>query len=75
MALGRVVLCVDEIDDEMWAHELVHVDQWERWGPFLALAYPLASLSALARGRRAYRDNPFEIAARRARRAATRGSR
>lgn len=65
ITLGRVVLCVDRIDEELWDHELVHVDQWERWGPLLAVAYPLASLAMLLRGRRAYRDNPFEVAARR----------
>jgi len=44
-------------------HELVHVAQYERWGPFLGPAYLLASLALWSMGRRAYRDNPFERAA------------
>ena len=42
------------------AHERVHVAQCERWGPFFLPAYALASLWALARGARPYRDNRFE---------------
>jgi hypothetical protein len=41
-------------------HELVHVRQYERWGPFMGLAYLLCSLVLWLRGQRAYRDNPFE---------------
>jgi hypothetical protein len=64
MTLGHVVLCVDEIDDATWAHELVHVRQYERLGPFFLPAYALSSLVALSRGGNAYRDNRFERAAR-----------
>jgi hypothetical protein len=65
MALGHVVLCVDDIDAAILDHELVHVSQWERWGPAFVLAYPLATLVALARGKHYYRDNHFEVEARR----------
>jgi hypothetical protein len=41
-------------------HELVHVRQFETWGPFLGPAYLICSLYCWARGMRAYRDNPFE---------------
>ncbi len=41
-------------------HELVHVRQYERWGPALIPAYCLASLFVWLRGGRAYWDNPFE---------------
>ena len=44
-------------------HEHVHVRQVERWGPFFLPAYLLASAWAWQRGRRPYRDNPFEIEA------------
>ncbi|MDQ3619350.1 MAG: hypothetical protein M3391_04385 [Actinomycetota bacterium] len=64
VTLGRVVLCVDAVDDALFAHELIHVRQWERWGPFFLLAYPTASLVALVTGRHPYRDNRFELAAR-----------
>jgi hypothetical protein len=41
-------------------HELVHVRQYERWGPFMGPAYLLCSLVLWLRGKRPYRDNPFE---------------
>jgi hypothetical protein len=63
MTLGHVVLCVDAIDDGCLAHELNHVRQYERLGPFFLPAYGLASLWAAARGRHYYRDNAFERAA------------
>lgn len=65
ITLGHVVLSVDEIDERTLAHELVHVRQFERWGPLLTILYPLASLGALLRGQHHYRDNLFEVQARR----------
>ncbi|HVW37669.1 MAG TPA: hypothetical protein VHB99_10205 [Pirellulales bacterium] len=47
-------------------HELVHVRQYERWGPFFIPAYLLSSLWLWLAGRDAYRENPFEIEAYRA---------
>lgn len=47
------------------AHEQVHVRQYQRWGVLLLLAYPAASLWLWLRGKRPYRDNPFEVEARR----------
>jgi hypothetical protein len=41
-------------------HELVHVRQFERWGPCMGPAYLLCSLYLWLTGRRPYRDNPFE---------------
>ena len=64
ITFGHVVLCIDEIDDETLEHELVHVRQYETWGPFFIPAYLLASLSARTRGGHHYRDNRFEVAAR-----------
>jgi hypothetical protein len=65
IALGHVVLCVDEIDEPTMRHELVHVRQQERWGPLYIPAYLLASAWAIVRRRHHYRDNAFEIDARR----------
>lgn len=64
ITFGHVVLCVDRIDDAVLTHELVHVRQYERWGPLFIPAYLVAALWTSARGRRAYADNPFELAAR-----------
>jgi hypothetical protein len=61
MTLGHVVLGRDaECLEFTREHERVHVRQCERWGPFFIPAYLLASLVAMVRGKRAYRDNFFE---------------
>ena len=65
ITFGHVILDVETLEEATLRHELVHVGQYERWGPLLLLAYPLAALSVWARGGHAYRDNPFERAARR----------
>lgn len=58
ITFGHVVISSRPLDDDVWAHELVHVRQWSLLGPLMLLAYPLASLAG-------YRRNPFEVAARR----------
>ncbi|MGH2757320.1 MAG: signal peptide prediction [Actinomycetota bacterium] len=64
ITFGHVVLCIDDIDDRVLAHELAHVRQYESWGPFFVPAYLLAALWAVLRRRHPYRDNHFEVAAR-----------
>ena len=67
MTLGHVILEVDgKALDDCREHELVHVRQCERWGPFFLPAYALASLWAMIRGGHYYRDNGFEVSAERA---------
>jgi hypothetical protein len=59
--LGHTVLGqTDAALDIARKHELVHVRQYERWGPFMGPAYLGCSLVLWIIGRRAYRDNPFE---------------
>jgi hypothetical protein len=66
ITLGHVVLGLDATELSRWrAHERVHVRQYERWGTLFFVAYPLASVWQLMRGKRAYWDNPFEVQARR----------
>src|SRR5687768_12247999 len=61
MTLGHVVLGRDAACLEFTrAHELVHIRQYERWGPLFVPAYLLCSALIWARGGDAYRDNPFE---------------
>ncbi len=61
MTLGHVVLGRDAIClDVTRAHELVHIRQYERWGPLFIPAYLLCSALIWARGGDPYRDNPFE---------------
>lgn len=61
MTLGHVVLGRDAVClDVTRAHELVHIRQYERWGPLFVPAYLLCSALIWVRGGDAYRDNPFE---------------
>jgi hypothetical protein len=64
LTLGHVVIaCDDRSLESTRAHERVHVQQCERWGPFFVPAYLAASLSAFLRGRHFYFDNRFEVEA------------
>ncbi len=54
--LGRTQ---DALDD-CRQHELVHVRQYERWGPLFVPAYLLCWLLLWLSGRNAYFGNPFE---------------
>ncbi|HJR46194.1 MAG TPA: hypothetical protein VJ927_11375 [Actinomycetota bacterium] len=65
ITFGHVVLATEELDEETIRHELVHVHQYERWGPFFIPVYLIASVVTRLRGGHHYRDNPFEVAARR----------
>lgn len=65
VTLGHVVIGRSmRLLDELRAHELEHVRQFERWGVLLLLAYPLSSLAQAIRGRDPYRHNRFESQAR-----------
>lgn len=67
ITFGHVVLAVDELDQDVLGHELVHVAQYERWGLLFVPAYLLAALWARLRGRHPHDDNPFERRAHRSR--------
>ena len=54
--LGRTL----EALNDCRAHELVHVRQYERWGPLFVPAYLLCWLVLWLSGKNAYFDNPFE---------------
>ena len=54
--LGQTEAALDIARD----HELVHVRQYEAWGPLMGPAYLLCSLLLWIAGKRPYRDNPFE---------------
>lgn len=64
ITFGHVVLSVDELDDVTFRHELVHVSQYERWGPLYFPAYGIAAIIASFKGGHFYRDNVFEVRAR-----------
>lgn len=61
MTLGHVILARDQCElDRCRNHELVHVRQYERWGPLFLPAYLFFTVEAWARGHRPYLDNRFE---------------
>ena len=65
IVFGHVIVAVtDEELCRMGAHERVHVEQYEHWGPLFFLAYGLSSLWQLFRGRNPYWHNHFEVQAR-----------
>ena len=61
LTLGHTILGQTDASLEISReHELVHVQQYERWGPLMLPAYFLSSIYMWLSGRRFYRDNPFE---------------
>jgi hypothetical protein len=61
MTLGHIILGQTEASlDIAFDHEMVHVRQYERWGPFMGPAYLICMLVLWLMGHRPYRDNPFE---------------
>jgi len=59
--LGHTILGqTDAALDISRDHEMVHVRQFERWGPLMGPACLGCSLVLWLMGRRPYRDNPFE---------------
>ena len=61
MTLGHTILGVSAAAlDVSRRHEMVHVEQYERWGPAFVPAYLLSSARLWLSGKDAYRDNPFE---------------
>ena len=61
MTLGHTILGqTDAALDVSRKHELVHVRQFERWGPLMGPAYLGCSLALWLLGRSPYLDNPFE---------------
>lgn len=64
ITFGHVILGTSQPSlQALRSHEWVHVRQYERWGLFFFLAYPISSLLALGQGRHPYWDNAFERAA------------
>jgi len=65
ITFGHIIIAITAEELEcIRAHELVHVQQYERWGIFFFPAYLGSSLWQLIRGRRVYWDNYFEVQAR-----------
>lgn len=64
ITLGHVIIGSSRaLLDRVRQHELVHVRQYEKWGPFFIPAYLACSVWLWIGRRRPYMDNPFEIEA------------
>ena len=64
ITFGHVVLAQTLGDLETCReHELVHVRQYQRWGPLFIPAYLTMSAVRWLQGRHPYFDNPFEVEA------------
>jgi hypothetical protein len=63
--LGCYVIAAGPIPDGTMEHEFEHIRQWSRLGPLYLPLYFGSSALQVARGRRPYWDNAFEVAARR----------
>jgi hypothetical protein len=63
--LGHFVFSQDAMSARTLEHEVEHIRQWERFGPFFLPLYFGSSALAMLRGRRPYWDNRFEEAAQR----------
>lgn len=67
ITLGHIVVGISPYYlNRTRVHEREHVRQFERWGFFFPLVYFGAGVWVLAKGKRFYLDNPYEIAARKA---------
>jgi hypothetical protein len=66
ITIGPVIVSWRALDGPELAHELEHVRQWRRHGLRFIPRYLRASRGAARAGGDGYRDNPFEVAARRA---------
>lgn len=65
ITFGHIIAGLSESELARWRHhEQIHVRQYEYWGPFFLIAYPLSSLIESLRGRHPYWYNRFERQAR-----------
>ena len=66
ITIGPLILAWRPPSEQELAHEVAHVRQWRRHGVLFVPRYLLASQRAARAGGDRYRDNVFEIEARRA---------
>jgi hypothetical protein len=66
ITIGDHIWAWRDLDTQELAHELCHVRQWRRYGARFIPRYMRASWRAWQAGADPYRDNAFEVAARRA---------
>lgn len=65
ITFGHIILYTDSLSRRRHrAHELVHVEQAEKWGPFFLPGYVLLAILQWFRSGRGYWDHPWEVEAR-----------
>lgn len=74
MTFGSTVVARRRLDASLAAHELTHVAQYRRFGPFFAAVYLLGAAWGAVRHRQSYFGNPLEVAAMRAGKRAGKGA-
>lgn len=64
--IGECVLVRQDYDGHIWLmeHERVHVRQFRRYGLWMPILYVLDSLRQMLQGKHYYKDNRFEVEAR-----------
>jgi len=63
ITIGHTIYAARPLSDPELAHELVHIQQWDRYGLGFPLRYAWASLAALRAGGSWYWDNAYEVEA------------
>ena len=64
ITFGHIIIGLDHaLLSSVRAHELVHVQQYERWGVLFFPLYAASSVAQLMCGRHPYLDNAFELEA------------
>jgi hypothetical protein len=66
ITLGGEILAWRALTADELAHELQHVRQWSRFGVTFPVRYLFAGWAARRAGKHWYRDNRFEVEARKA---------
>lgn len=66
ITFGNAIITNPNPGVRLMRHELAHVRQYEKWGPFYVLVYGFYWLKLSLEGKDGYWDNPFEQEAREA---------
>ena len=64
ITIGSTIIAARPMTDRELAHEIAHVEQWQRYGASFVVRYVAASVAAMRAGGHWYRDNRFEVDAR-----------
>ena len=64
ITIGHTIIAAAPLSDSVLSHELVHVEQWERYGWRFPFLYAWSSISAVRAGLHWYWANEYEKEAR-----------